>query len=637
MNGKVTLSADKIILANLANQDNIVATDKGVLNLRGSIVGGSLPNGEDGYEPDKDGNITKYNFTEDNAVTPNLKAQNGASLNIEGVKDAPIKLDITVGGAQDRTAGSSAIVKTNGGHFTGNVNLAGSQAQSNVWINGGSWTGDATIGQDATGMNVTVEDNGNWTGKAATGVRLHLNNGTFINKDNSPNGKVGIVSGSGTIELAPIAVPTGGQEADSTTLELTSLATDANVNFVGRSGYGKAGAKEDKLSVLHVTADNKDVTTPSNSTLTIVAPLERVYKQYETDSKDNTKARLFTFTSNTDNPLFSLDKIGLSEEGFTVPVLTVEKDAQAEHHFDVIMVGKKTSPIFEAIRANAVGIYDRAIASRVLVDRALHRNELINKAEGPWARYKYLKTGANTTFTTSGNAIELGINHLQKNAQTGYTVEYGKDNVDYQAPLSGSGNLKTRTIGIYHTQFLKDHAYVDYAAKIGRMDAEITVVGSNANYDHKFSTPVLTTAVEYGKEIKSSDAFTYIPQVQMQYGRLGSTSFTNSIGKVKLGTLNSVIMRLGVDANYAATDYLTYVGSANIMHEFAGKQTVSALGQSAYDAVNDNISQCGTWYALGLGVQYKATAFSAYAHVDKVFGDKAKKDTQVTVGVKYAF
>lgn len=618
-NGETTLTADDIEVT-----AGLTATGyKGELHLYGGIA--------------KD---TK-------GAKAELKATDGGTLFINGKPGgASINADIIVADANDQHDGANAVLNNHGVDVKGDIIVNNkAQAQAFVDIQGGTWEGFAKVANATNGsINITVGNGGKWIGKtdnqsAPNSVNLTLENGTFINTDNSVNAKIGTLAGKGRVEIAQI-VPVGAALPDATTLEVKNLDADGQINFVGRSSYGHAAGKQDKLSVLNVEKYVGDkfaaVDTPSNSTLTIVAPLETVYKQYNVEKKANQFTSVFSYDATANNPLFKASNVALAEEGFTAPVFAIQKDTHGNKTYNVMITGKQDSAVFKAIAANAVGVYDRGIASRTLLDRALHRNELIAKQDGAWARYQNVQTGVDKKFATVGNGIQLGYNKVFGNYQNGATLELSRDKFEYKDEFAGTGKFRSMMIGAYHTQFLPDEAYLDYSAKFGKIKSDVTVESMNA-YKNKYSVDEAVVAVEYGKKIAINDKASYTPQVQLQYAHMGDADFTNAIGKVKLSGINSLIARTGVDVNYKLSDKLQLMSSFNVMHEFAGKQTLSAVGQSTEDSTSTTINNQGTWYGVGLGVNWTSDKLNAYANVDKLFGHDKDKDVQVNVGVKYAF
>lgn len=578
-------------------------------------------------------NISGYNYVDKtNKIT--LAADNGGVLNITGVKDSELNADVEVG----ENAASTANV-TLAGAWSGDLSTkANNKSVATITINdGGAWTGKATATAGSDIINVNINKGGTWTNNSDTTlkeVKTTLAGGTFVN--GADTGTLDNLKGYGDVVVAK------GANANASTLTISNLEDTSKVDFVLRSTYGDAqNQNKDTFNITKlVKADGKDsdAKVASNS-ITLVSDFDKVEAQFAADTKADKEAVVATFKAPTTTNI--VNKVNLDGVRFLDPTYKVAEEKATVGTFDVVMVGHKSSELTEAIKHNVAATYDRAVAARVLSDRASLRNDLVGKKDGNWVRFKHVQTGLKDAFSTSGNAYELGYNKVFGNYQNGATLELSRDNFEYKGDFAGEGKFSGTTLGAYHTQFLKDKAYLDYSAKFGstRSDVNLKVQGQDIN--HKYNTKHTILAVEYGKTIPAGN-WSYTPQVALQYAHLGQADFdsykqNDKYGKVHLDGMNSFIARAGVDLTYQATDKLDVVTSLNLMHEFAGKQELTAQGVSKYDVVKETVDNGGTWFGVGLGVNYKADKLTSYANVEKLFGNDHGKDLQFNIGVKYGF
>lgn len=216
----------------------------------------------------------------------------------------------------------------------------------------------------------------------------------------------------------------------------------------------------------------------------------------------------------------------------------------------------------------------------------------------------------------------------------GIMFGYSRGDLDY-AGVIGSGEVDSKTLGVYGTFVGADGCYVDAVLRYQWTDNEFDVTdtaGVMVNGGDA-STNGFGASIEVGKRIyvdgrKSANAGWYVePQAQLSYQRQ-SGGYFNASNDLRVGveSFTSLMGRLGVQLGYA-TDSTTFYGKVSRVKEFDGDLDIRANGASVRESLG------GSWWVFGLGVTSKIGEHNnIYVDVERTSGGSFKQPWKVNLG-----
>ena len=264
--------------------------------------------------------------------------------------------------------------------------------------------------------------------------------------------------------------------------------------------------------------------------------------------------------------------------------------------------------------------------------------------QGMWVRIRHDRIGKDDAFRSQNTMYEMGYDEKQDcengERRVGLAIDYMDGKAEYTG-IAGDGDVKRYGLWLYDTWMGDKGHYADYVAKWGHLenDFDIMARSTGEKITGDYSNNVFSVSAEYGKKNDMGNDWYFEPQAQLQLARVtGADYVTSQNTKVSLDGINSLIgragFRLGKDMGERSTVYV----KADVLHEFLGDQTISALDTTTNGTYRETFENKGTWYDVGFGF---ATALGkdSYAFMDfeKSFGNDNDETYQINAGVQWTF
>lgn len=287
------------------------------------------------------------------------------------------------------------------------------------------------------------------------------------------------------------------------------------------------------------------------------------------------------------------------------------------------------------------------------------------KADGQsWARVfgKHLDLGGKYRLDAKHNIYGFQLGHdfdIRRTDEgghrlTGAYVSYGVMKSDYfdryravngvisDDKFTGTGKQYGWNLGLTHTRYSPNGAYVDLVGQIGFLRNKYN---ARNGVEAKQRGTALALSVEVGRpyalaEHKTSEGVWMVePQAQLVYQALKLNSFNDGTRQVQGDTHHGLRGRMGVRLAYntqAADKYRTNTvyAIANILQDLKGGNAVS-IGLDQVKEVNAK-----TWFEVGLGGQLpvgKQSYVYADARYERNLGGPKREGYRGTLGFKYTW
>ena len=262
--------------------------------------------------------------------------------------------------------------------------------------------------------------------------------------------------------------------------------------------------------------------------------------------------------------------------------------------------------------------------------------------QGMWVRLRHDRIGKDDAFRSQNTMYEMGYDVKQDcdngDRRVGFAIDYMDGKTEYRN-VAGDGDIKRYGLWMYDTWMGDKGHYADYVLKWGHLENDFDIYNSRGKVNGDYSNNVFSVSAEYGKKNDMGNDWYFEPQAQLQLARVtGADYVTSQNTKVSLDGINSLIgragFRLGKDMGERSTVYV----KADVLHEFLGDQTISALDTTTNGTYRETFENKGTWYDVGFGF---ATALGkdSYAFMDfeKSFGNDNDETYQINAGVQLTF
>ena len=295
--------------------------------------------------------------------------------------------------------------------------------------------------------------------------------------------------------------------------------------------------------------------------------------------------------------------------------------------------------IINMSRAN----YNNAIYMDRL-NKRMGETRYINPEEeqGMWVRLRHDRIGKDEQFRSQNTMYEIGYDVKQPvdsgDHRIGMAIDYMDGKTSYSG-IAGDGDIKRYGLWLYDTWLGEKGHYTDFVAKWGHLENDFEIYNSLGKVNGDYSNNVFSVSAEYGKKNDMGSGWYFEPQVQAQLARVtGADYVTSQNTKVSLDGINSLIgragFRIGRDMDENSTVYL----KADLLHEFLGDQTITALDSTTNGAYRETFENEGTWYDVGFGFATKMSKNSyAYMDFEKSFGNDNEETYQINAGVQWTF
>lgn len=219
------------------------------------------------------------------------------------------------------------------------------------------------------------------------------------------------------------------------------------------------------------------------------------------------------------------------------------------------------------------------------------------RASGSWYDITPKSSLSGASYDWNSASLQAGADFNLGDWTLGVTAQYGHLNADVTNPL-GYGSLDSDGYGIgaNATWAGGSGSYLDMQAQANWLSADFgtNTAGSLTN-GTDMSTYALSIEAGHAFAIGPNQSLT--PQVQLSWGGLGGSSFTDQQSSaVDFHDPDRVVGRIGLAYDFAGTDNGNrFYAIGNILHDFSGTQTVDLAGTTL---ASEN---GGTWAEVGLG------------------------------------
>ena len=264
--------------------------------------------------------------------------------------------------------------------------------------------------------------------------------------------------------------------------------------------------------------------------------------------------------------------------------------------------------------------------------------------DGLWIRIRHDDIGKRSSFRLDNTMVEVGADsrYVKETGEfhTGVAFDYMNGDTDYHN-ISGEGNLDRYGMWFYTTWLGNEGDYTDFIIKCSLINNEYKIYAptTGEKITGDYDNNVISVSLEHGKKYSNEESWFIEPQLQLQYAYVTSSEYTNSQGTdIRLDGIQSLIGRVGVRAGKDVTldNPFTFYARGDIMHEFMGKQDITAKDTTGTMRVryeNDD-----TWYSAGLGVSYLHNKDKYYFfEAEKVFGGSNTSSYIISGGMRFLF
>ena len=263
-----------------------------------------------------------------------------------------------------------------------------------------------------------------------------------------------------------------------------------------------------------------------------------------------------------------------------------------------------------------------------------------NTDNGIWARGKGKKFSRESDFLVDSkyNEYEVGYDWLHKKTETKeHVIGVGFAYLDGDATyVSGKGDLKGYTLGLYDTQVWKNGQYLDLSLKGSRYENEFGYTGLGRFIDGQSNSTGFSFGAEYGYKKKDEKGWFVEPQAQVVLGHFRNDAFTDSNGvHVEGESMNTALGRIGARAGYESPRVTVYA-KANWYHDFGGNHVTVMSVDTDRLRVHEDYGD--TWFSYGLGGAYKINdGLQAYFDLERGDGSSYDENWSWDVGLRWSF
>lgn len=577
------------------------------LTLAGTVASVSLGDGTD-TEVSLDGSaITLQNGA--------VATGNGAALTIGS---AGVTKTLT----GDLTATDKGVVTaTLSGTYTGDASATDS---GNLTLTTGSLTGDlttsdsgtlaATVSHTFTGK--TTDDADTMTLALSSGATWNLTDSSTVNTLNAEGGAISLMDGTLGETLTA-----GSFAGDGATLYLDA---DGSTN-TGNDHLYVTGSHTG-TTALHLSSTSN---TWSGALGTVLASVGE--EQGSFASEGETEAALYYYNlelaSTSDNVTD-----GYSTDWYLKGFTKAPTNDEGHHTTVVRNLGGITGGNYLLWRSDMDTLFRRmGEADGSLTD---------NTDNGIWARGKGKKFSRESDFLVDSkyNEYEVGYDWLHKKTDTKeHVIGVGFAYLDGDATyVSGKGDLKGYTLGLYDTQVWKNGQYLDLSLKGSRYENEFGYTGLGRFIDGQSNSTGFSFGAEYGYKKKDEKGWFVEPQAQVVLGHFRNDAFTDSNGvHVEGESMNTALGRIGARAGYESPRVTVYA-KANWYHDF-GDNHVTVMSVDT-DRLRVHEDYGDTWFSYGLGGAYKINdGLQAYFDLERGDGSSYDENWSWDVGLRWSF
>lgn len=244
----------------------------------------------------------------------------------------------------------------------------------------------------------------------------------------------------------------------------------------------------------------------------------------------------------------------------------------------------------------------------------------------------------NGNVSTQYNVIQGGCDWKRSLAggvwYQGYTA--GWMEADAVLP-QGSGRTNTFMVGGYGTWLGAKGHFWDIVVKHGWSRSHYDTWASSSHVDGGYRYGETSLSLEYGKRQQLCGGWYLEPQVELNLGWIGPSSYFNSDGaRLYNGATQSVVGRLGATVGKFFGRGTVYM-KTSLVREFAAKPSVT-MSMTGTDPLTVEQDMREHWLEISLGATAKINRqLDAYLEFDRTTGKLVKEPWMINAGVRWSF
>lgn len=199
---------------------------------------------------------------------------------------------------------------------------------------------------------------------------------------------------------------------------------------------------------------------------------------------------------------------------------------------------------------------------------------------------------------------------------------------------TGSAENNHTGVGVYGSYLKDDGSFIDLVAKYARIDSDFNANGGVGSGD--YNTNGYSISAEYGKRFEQGNGFWIEPQVELNYGTVGTVDYTTGNGaKVRQEGMDSLVERVGFSFGKDIKAGNIYA-RASYLYDFDGETEVTMSHSGISDVYEQDLG--GGWFEVGLGANINLSdATHLYFDVVKTFGGDVETPWQWNAGMRWTF
>ena len=202
------------------------------------------------------------------------------------------------------------------------------------------------------------------------------------------------------------------------------------------------------------------------------------------------------------------------------------------------------------------------------------------------------------------------------------------------------GSYRSHFFGAYGSYMGKRGDYIDAIVKYGRMTNDATAVFDGTAYTGGYGVNGWNISVEYGRRMPLRDHFYWTPQAELNYGHIGSASYTMRAGSmagahIDSDAVTSLIGRIGAQIGYEDERGTVYL-KLGFLHEFkADLHMRAAYGATSIDR---SYSARDSYFEYGVGFARRVGRADLYGELSSTAGaDAISEKWKANLGVRVEF
>ena len=605
LTGDLTATDKGVVTATLSGTytGDAVASDAGTLSLRAGAAEGNLTS---------TGSGSTLTADVSGAMTGTSTASDGGTLTLTSG---------SVAGNLTSTGSGSTLTATVSGAVVGDASAAES---GNLTLTTGSLTGDlttsdsgtlaATVSHTFTGK--TTDDADTMTLTLSSGATWNLTDSSTVSTLNAEGGAISLMDG------------TLGE-----TLTAGSFAGDGATLYLDADGTTNTGNDHLYVTGSHTGTTDLHLSSTSNTWEgalgTVLASVGNEEGSFVSDGE--TEAALHYYDLKLDSKTDNVTD-GYSTDWYLKGFTKAPTNDEGHHTTVVRNLGGITGGNYLLWRSDMDTLFRRmGEADGSLTD---------NTDNGIWARGKGKKFSRESDFLVDSkyNEYEVGYDWLHKKTDTKeHVIGVGFAYLDGDATyVSGKGDLKGYTLGLYDTQVWKNGQYLDLSLKGSRYENEFGYTGLGRFIDGQSNSTGFSFGAEYGYKKKDEKGWFVEPQAQVVLGHFRNDAFTDSNGvHVEGESMNTALGRIGARAGYESPRFAVYA-KANWYHDFGGNHVTVMSVDTDRLRVHEDYGD--TWFSYGLGGAYKINdGLQAYFDLERGDGSSYDENWSWDVGLRWSF